>query len=62
MQNSKLCNNILKIVDNHNGKTSVEIECTKTGKKFKITQNVEVNNKLLLELQAFIKDDCIKVI
>ena len=61
LQNKTLNEQICEVLDKHKGNTRVIVKCSSTKEAFKINKLVEINPRLISELQAFIEDDYIKV-
>ena len=60
--NTMINEKIVKVLKNYIGPNPVVVKCEKTGKAFKYSFKVNVNNYLLNEINGIINEDCIKFI
>jgi DNA polymerase III subunit alpha len=62
LQNEKLNEKVLKVLEKHFGDTKVIVKCASTNQAFNINSPVKINARLLAELKAYIADEFIKVV
>lgn len=61
LQDEKLNNKILKILERHAGSTKVVVKCATTNQAYNINKPVKINARLIAELKAYVADEFIKV-
>lgn len=59
-QDTLVSEKLVKIFKNYIGENPIVVKCTATGKAFKYSFKVNVNNYLLNEINAIIDEDCIR--